>query len=190
MDEVWKDIEGFEGEFQISNAGRLKSFKALANGRILKNTNKNGWYLTHVLYHSGQKVNGKTSRIHRLVAKHFIPNPYNLPEVNHMDLNKQNNYVDNLEWVSRKQNSHHAVKNKPSITAGMIKYNQTVRPRVIHQFDLQGNLVGEYINGAEASMTTNVCHRNILQVANRTEYRPGLTRKTAGGFIWKFKEAS
>lgn len=189
MEEIWKDIKGFEGEYQISNNGRVKSFLGNPKGRIRKNTNKKGWYLTMVLHHkNGDRKDGMTVRIHRLVAEHFIPNPLNLHEVNHKDFNKQNNHVNNLEWVSRYQNHIHAVRNIPSMTAAMIKYNQTIRPKVILQFDLNGNIIGEYKNGKEASLKSNVCQRNILQVANKTEYRPGLSRKTAGGFIWRFKE--
>lgn len=189
MEEVWKDIKGFEGEYQISNYGRFKSFLGEINGKIRKTTDKNGWYLTVNLRHKNNPKKGKvTVRIHRLVAMYFIPNPNNLTEVNHKDLNKQNNHVDNLEWVSRYQNHIHAVRNIPSMTAAMIKYNQTIRPKVILQFDLNGNIIGEYKNSTEASIKSNVCQRNILQVANKTEYRPGLSRKTAGGFIWRFKE--
>ena len=158
MEEVWKDIKGFEGEYQISNYGRFKSFLGEINGKIRKTTDKNGWYLTVNLRHKNNPKKGKvTVRIHRLVAMYFIPNPNNLTEVNHKDLNKQNNHVDNLEWVSRYQNHIHAVRNIPSMTAAMIKYNQTIRPKVILQFDLNGNIIGEYKNSTEASIKSNVC---------------------------------
>lgn len=184
--EIWKDIKGFEGFYKISSWGRFISCMGKAKGRIRKNTNKNGWYFTVNL----KCANGQyhTKRIHRLVAEHFIPNPLNLPEVNHKDLNKQNNHVNNLEWVDRKMNQNHAFKNKPSMIHGMINYNKYVRPKRIEQFTLDGKLVRVHLNGSDAAKFSGVCQRNILQVANKDEYRPGLTRKQAGGFIWEFKD--
>lgn len=182
--EEWKWVKGYEGYYKISNHGNLMSFLGKKNGRLRKNTNKNGWYLTVVLIAGGKT---ETRRIHRLVAEHFIPNPYNYPQVNHKDMNKQNNHVSNLEWCTRKQNIHHSIKNNPSQLNGMINYNQNIRPNHIMQYDLLGNFIAEYSNSTEASKATGVCQRNILQVANKTEYKPGLTRRQAGGFIWKLK---
>ena len=183
--EVWKDVEGYEGLYQVSNFGRLKSFKVNNEPRILKNTNKKGWYFTIVL--QGKNKPTKTDRIHRLVAKLFLENPNNYPEVNHKDMNKQNNAVSNLEWVSRKQNVSHAVKNKPSMIIGMNHYNKFIKTTPIIQKTIDGVFIETFINAKEASDKTKVCHRNILQVAHKTEYRPGLTRKQAGGFIWELK---
>ena len=184
--EIWKDIPGHEGFYQISNFGRLKSFKSDKNGRILKNTNKNGWYFTVVLQSKNKPT--VTKRIHRLVAELFIPNPNNCKQVNHKDLNKQNNDFSNLEWVTEKQNALHAVKHRPSMIAGMNHYNQVIKPNIIQQFDLDGNFISEYKNGKDASNATGVCHRNILQVAKKEEFKKGHTRKQAGGFIWKYKK--
>ena len=186
VQEIWKDVIGYEGIYQISNFGKLKSFKKDKNGRILSNVNKNGWYLTVVLSKSGNKEI-KTMRIHRMVAEYFIPNPDNKPEVNHKDMNKQNNHVDNLEWCTRKENGQHSRLNKPESLNGMIFYNKHIRPNEILQYDLAGNFIASYANGRDAHLATGVCQRNILQVAHKTEYAPGMTRKQAGGFIWKIK---
>ncbi|MFA5382237.1 MAG: NUMOD4 motif-containing HNH endonuclease [Candidatus Micrarchaeia archaeon] len=185
MKELWRDIKGFEGAYQISNRGRLKSFKFIKLGRILSNKNGKGGYLSVVL-----QCNGKIrcTRLHRLVAEAFIPNSKNKDEVNHIDGNKQNNYVENLEWVTKSENVLHAIKRNPNIIAGINHYNQSIRPKPIWQFTLDGEFIAKHTNSAEAQKATGVCYRNILQVASQDEYKPGLTRKQAGGFVWKYSK--
>lgn len=111
MIEKWKDVKGFEGKYQVSNLGRVRSFQ-----RCKPNENK---ILKHEIMWNGYsrvglcvKEKKKRCKIHRLVAEAFIPNPDNLPEVNHKDGNKLNNHADNLEWVSRADNMKHAYANK------------------------------------------------------------------------------
>lgn len=183
MNEIWKDIPSFEGIYQISNWGRLKSFKAKVEGYVLSNIDKTGHYLSVVLCYQ-EKL--RYTRIHRLVAEAFLTNPENKKCINHKDFNKQNNAVENLEWVTFKENSNHAAKLKPSMLTGMINYNKFVRPKIIQQFTLDGQLLAEYPNSTEASKATGVCFRNILQVASKDEYRLGKTRKQAGGFVWAY----
>jgi len=103
MQEVWKDIVGYEESYQVSNLGNVRSIN-----KILKpNLTKKGYY--HVtLYSQGIP---KTFKLHRIVAKHFIENPHNKLEVNHIDGNKINNTVINLEWNTRKENNRHAIDN-------------------------------------------------------------------------------
>ena len=96
--EIWKDVPGYEGLYQVSNFGRVKSFKKYKSGYVMKNTNKNGWYFTIVL--QGINKPKTTKRIHRIVAELFIPNESNLPIVNHKDMNKQNNHYLNLTCKS------------------------------------------------------------------------------------------
>lgn len=182
--EIWKDVCGWEGVYQISSHGRLKSFKQIKEGKILSNTNKTGSYLSVVL-RSGR--NTESTKMHRLVAENFIPNPENKPHVNHRDCNKQNNHINNLELVTPSENARHATKHT-DIVNGMVNYNQNIRPKTINQYDLNHVFIRSFKNGKEASIATGVCHRNILQVANKTEYKPGLTRRQAGGFIWEFKK--
>jgi len=182
--EQWKDVKGFEGIYQISDHGRLKSYKKDKSGRILSNINKKGGYFSVVLCYQRKT---RYCRLHVLVAEAFIPNPLNKPAINHKDANKQNNFVDNLEWVTPRENSLHAAKNVPASIAGMNHYNQFVRPKTIEQLSLDGRIIAEYRNSEEAQKATGVCQRNILQVANKTEYKPGKTRRQAGGFIWRFK---
>ena len=180
MQEIWKDVKGYEGYYQISNYGRLKSFKVDGNGKILKLTNKNGDYFSVVLQGKGKER--RSTRIHRLVAEAFIPNPDNKPQINHIDGNKQNNHINNLEWCTSKYNIAHAIKTHPEQLDEMINYNKHIRPKKIVQMDTNGNILNVFDNAISAGKHTNVCSRNILQCAS-FENR----RHTAGGFVWRFE---
>ena len=185
MEEQWKPVKGFEGVYAISNPGRLKSFHKNPQGRIMSIKHRSGWYLTIRLIDGEHIV---TARIHRLVAEHFIRKPTKREIVNHKDMNKQNNHVENLEWVTYRENVIHAIKNKPEMIAGMNNYNKYIRPKTIIQSTLNGEVVAMYFNSIEAQRKTGVCYRNILQVACKTEYKPGLIRSQAGGYKWDFLE--
>ena len=116
--EVWEDIKGYEGSYQISNKGRVKSlYREVdrgANGvlRVQERFLSFGYNKGYKYFNAakpGKKT--KVKWIHRLVAMNFIPNPENKPEVNHIDGNKENNDVSNLEWNTYKENVNHAVEN-------------------------------------------------------------------------------
>lgn len=115
--EIWKDIESYEGLYQVSNLGKVKSLERYVNWRntkklcksfILKPYDNSFGYLIVKLCKEGKMRN---YRVNRLVAKAFIPNPNNRPEVNHLDGCKYNNCVENLEWCFPKENVAHAYKN-------------------------------------------------------------------------------
>lgn len=108
MEEIWKDIEGYEGLYQVSNFGRVKR---VTTGRILKSGKDKDGYLKVILCKNNIK---STKTIHRLVAQAFIPNPENKLEVNHIDEDKANNNVNNLEWSTRKENLNHGTRNERS----------------------------------------------------------------------------
>ena len=109
--EIWKDIEGYEGLYQVSNKGRIKSLNYRRTGKegMLKGKPDKDGYLRVSLYKNRKQ---KPFYIHRLVAKAFIPNSDDLPEVNHKDENKENNTVDNLEWCDRKYNNNYGSRNE------------------------------------------------------------------------------
>lgn len=127
MDEICKPINGFIGRYEISNKGRVWSHKF---GNFLKPNKMNHGYMCVHLY-AGGKSTRKVCTIHQLVAKAFLKNPNKHTEVNHKDFDRENNSVENLEWVSRKENVQHAIaagrKPKPqkkvkgiSLSSGLI----------------------------------------------------------------------
>lgn len=111
----WRDIKGYEGLYQVSNAGDIKSLRKLKyNGSgmffqkemILSQTNTSTGYKKVELTKEGKR---KSHRVHRLVAEAFIPNIENKPYINHIDGNPINNKIENLEWVTQKENVNHAI---------------------------------------------------------------------------------
>ena len=120
--EIWKDVKDFEGLYKVSNYGRVYSVErkntdtqrrgSYQTGRIMCQRTNNG-YKTIKLLKNGIE---KAIRVHRLVAEHFIINPENKPFVNHKDLNRSNNHVDNLEWVTPQENTMHSTKNNSKIS--------------------------------------------------------------------------
>ncbi len=99
--EIWKDVVGYEGLYQVSNLGRIKR-----NNKYLKQNIRVGYFAVNLCKNGKYK----TKQVHRLVAQEFIPNKYNLPQVNHIDGNKRNNIVSNLEWITPSGNIKHAIK--------------------------------------------------------------------------------
>lgn len=112
-DEVWKDIDGYDGLYQVSNMGRVKSFK-WGKERILKPYETGNGYLR-------VELQSKPFKLHRLVAQAFIPNPDNLPFVNHKDENPKNNMVDNLEWCDNKYNINYGTTQERRISTKIEK---------------------------------------------------------------------
>ena len=136
--EEWKDIEEYEGMYQVSNYGNVKSLARqrrnskgvyMQKEKLLSLTNTSTGYKKVELVKNGKK---KSYKVHRLVAMAFIDNPENKPQVNHIDGNKTNNHVDNLEWVTSSENSIHAYKT--GLNPNKKELNETV-------------VVAMYVNG-------------------------------------------
>ena len=122
MKEIWKSIKNYEGLYEVSNLGRVKSLNYNKTGKeqILKPAKvKNGYLLVGLC--NNKKV--KTYHVHRLVAQTFIPNPNDLPQVNHKDEDKENNCIDNLEWCSAEYNMNYGTRNK---RIGKANKNKTI----------------------------------------------------------------
>lgn len=173
MQEIWKDIKGYENLYQISNLGRIKSFPRIGTRtmkiRILKQTiTKNGYYCV-VLYKNRKP---KTKSVHRLVAETFIPNPNNYNIVNHKDENSLNNNVNNLEWCTQKYNINYGTGNKRRSDTEKIKVNQ---------YDLNGNFIKEWQGIIDVSKKLKISDGNIVACCKGK-------RKTAGGYKWEYKE--
>lgn len=173
MQEIWKDIKGYEGLYQISNLGRIMSLAR--NGNINKNHILNKYY-----HHSGYQVVNlcknnyrKNYRVHRLVAEAFIPNPNNLPQINHKDENKTNNCMDNLEWCDSKYNINYGNR---------IKKSSDKHSKPVCMFDKKDNYIKTYKSIVDAFEETGISKAHISSCCRK---RYG--RKTAGGYIWKYE---
>lgn len=180
-EEIWKDVKGYEGLYQISNYGRVKNKKT---DYILKPALGSWGYEFVQLCDKGRET---SKCIHRMVAESFLDNPDNLPQVNHIDGNKRNNHIDNLEWVSCSQNIKHAF-NTGLKKKKMGKENplygrcgiESTRHREVNKYDLEGNFIESYISIREASKKNNINASNISSVCSGR-------KKMAGNYIWKYK---
>ena len=165
--EYWKPVVGYEGHYQVSNFGRVKSIKFGKEIILKQHINIKGGYYYVCLLKNGKH---KNYYVHRLVAQAFLPNPNNLPEVNHKDECKTNNVVSNLEWCDRKYNHNYGTINE------RISQSQS---KPVLQYDLNGNLIKEW-------KSINECGRNGFNQGDICKCCNG-KRKTAKGFIWKYK---
>ena len=180
--EIWKTINNYEGLYQVSNTGKVKSLNYNHTGRekILKNHKDKDGYLIVVLCKEGKQ---KTFKVHRLVAQAFIPNPNNLPQVNHKDENKQNNCVENIEWCDAKYNINYGTARERMAEK---QKGNTRGSKPVIQIDKHTNeVINEWISASEAQRQLGIQSSSISQCC--TNY-PG--HKSAGGYKWKYKEVS
>lgn len=163
--EDWKDIQGFDG-YQVSNEGRVKSLK-FGKERILKSWKVENGYLIVRLYKDGKRV---WKLVHRLVAEAFIPNPQNLPEVNHKDENKSSNIVENLEWCDRSYNINYGTRTQKCADK---------ESKMVDQIDpITGEVIRKWTS-------VNECGRNGYASSAVSRCCNGL-RKTHKGYTWKY----
>ena len=182
MKEIWEDIPNYEGLYQASNLGRIRSVDRYKEV-IIKNQygeyKRTKFFKSHILKqqtYMGYKcvqlhINGKYKweKAHRLVAMAFVPNPENKPQVNHIDGNKSNNNVLNLEWCNQSYNTKHAYKNN------LIKHYKIK----INQYDLEGNYIKTWESAKEIEKKLKIKNSQICRCCKNEN-------STAGGYHWKY----
>lgn len=191
--EIWRDVAGYEGKYQVSNLGRLKRLPFIDGSnhylpeRIKKTQILPNGYVRSALFKDGKMRN---VLIHRLVADAFLPNPQNLPCVNHKDEVKTNNFVfvnedgtvdyekSNLEWCTWEYNNGYGTKRK-RLSIAMTNGHTS---KAIQQFSKDGVLIMEYPSIAEASRQTGF-HRVNIELCCKGK------QKQSNGYIWKLKNS-
>lgn len=163
--EIWKEIEGYEGLYAVSNKGRVKN---LMSGKVLKHgSTPHGYAFVALCKGDGSK---KQVTLHRLVAQAFIENPENLPHINHIDEDKHNNDVSNLEWVTASQNNKHSV------------YQRSCK---INQLSLDGEFIKTWESSMQIERDLGYNHGNIIQSCKGNK---GYSH--VGGFKWEYADQS
>lgn len=196
--EVWKDINEYEGLYQVSNLGRIKSLKRnTAREKIMKpKENRDGYFIVNLC----KNGNITTKKIHRLVAENFIPNPENKYSVNHINGIKKDNRIENLEWATASEQAKHAVKTglwkwddnrKIKLRNTLIEKGINPQKNSIHtkchsfgvvkviQKDDNGNIIKVWDSMSDASRAIGVPVSHIVRVCK------GI-RKHARGYVWSY----
>ena len=166
--EIWKDVKDYEGHYQVSDKGRVKSVK-FGKEIILKPGSCRGYLQV------GLSKNGEIKRytVHRLVAQAFIPNPNNLPEVNHKDEIKTNNNIENLEWCDHKYNINFGNRTQRSAEK---------QSKPVLQYTKDGKFVNELKSVMDVQRNLGYDHGHISACCLGK-------RKSANGFVWKYKNS-
>lgn len=186
--EAWKDVIGYEGKYQVSSIGRIKSVgrkskcrlrhTVTVNERIMKLTTakKRGFYKLVTLTSSSVQVR---HRVHRLVAMAFIPNPDNKPEVNHIDGDPSNNKVSNLEWVTKRENLIHSFRTLNRSTSKPTGLKSTSSKYIIYKYTLDGKVIDAFFSTGLAAISVGGTRDRIwLAMMNDRVFR---------GFRWKYE---
>lgn len=164
--EEWRDVKGYEGLYEVSNLGRVKSLPR--NGTIPEeHLMKPHFVCGYVQYELTSKNKKKGLKAHRLVAEAFLPNPLNKREVNHIDGDKHNNRLDNLEWATSSENQLHSFYTLGKQLVGVL------------QCARDGKLIKRWRSIKEASVTLGIDAPSISNACRGN-------RKTAGGYVWKY----
>lgn len=169
--EIWKDVQGYEGLYQVSNFGRVKTIKT----NIIRKFGDNGHGYMFLPLHKNNK--SKNHYVHRLVATSFIDNLYRKTTVNHINGIKADNSVSNLEWATQSENSQHGFDN------GLIKQKsgyENPSSKAVLKYSLGGEFICEYENISIASINNKILS-NCISMNCRQK------TKRAGDFQWKFK---
>ena len=179
MVEIWRPIQGYEGLYEVSNLGNVKS---LSRNALLSKHRNNRGYLSVSLYKENV---GKHYLVHRLVAQAFINNPFNLPYVNHKDENPINNVVSNLEWCSQSYNVNYGSAQE------RLSSKKISKKRGLKIAQYRANiLVKTYDSASQIQRELGYNTTPILNCCRRGYYRGGkwVSVSQSYGFVWKFAE--
>lgn len=177
MKEIWKDVEGHT-DYQVSNLGKIRSKKTGIYKNLTLYVNNKGYIQV--------SLDNKKYLLHRLIAQAFINNKNIDLVVNHIDGNKKNNNINNLEWCTTKENIQHAYRTGLMDNTIKASFNNKSRAKKINQYKLDGTFIKEYMGSVEAEKELkqkgiNINARNIRKVCEGK-------RNKAGGFIWEYAE--
>jgi hypothetical protein len=177
LKESWKSVVGYEGLYEVSSFGCVKSLKRkYAGERMLKQRKASSGYLYVDLYKNGTR---KSFRVHKLVANSFVENPLSLPQINHIDGNKQNNNVRNLEWCTARGNIVHAVKHGLKRSTR----NHAAISKTVKMYTSDGAYINTYPSTREAERQTGILQQSISKCCLGK-------RRTAGGYTWRYADES
>lgn len=184
MREIWKDIPGYNGKYRVSNFGNVLSRNYLNTGvdrPLVLKKHHSGYVFVRLC--NGAGIKQKNMTVHILVASAFIPNPFCKPCVNHIDGNKANNRVDNLEWVTYKENTQHAIRTglRDPHKNNSQKGKNNVNSRHVLQYSIDGVFIRSWdcISDAARNYKMNPC-----MITNNASGRS----KSARGYVWKYAE--
>ena len=181
--ETWKDIKGYEGLYQVSDAGNVRSCDhvvknrsgmALKKGKILAQANVDKTHYKKVTLYRNNV--GKTFLVHRLVAMAFIDNPEGYEQINHIDENPSNNAMSNLEWCDAKYNVTYGSRTEKSIKK---RTGTPVGEQAILQYSLTGELIQRFESAVKAAKAIGGDNSSICRCANGKN-------KTSYGYYWKW----
>ena len=199
--EIWKDIEGYEGLYQVSNLGNILSNNLYAHKKpkLKKLQKHNSGYVSVSLSKDGHD---KSYLVHRLVAQAFLENPNGYDFVNHKDENKRNNNVENLEWCTKSYNSTYYLNMKPErkkeyglrfrdketgeSLSQWTKHKPHTNFKKVKQMNLEGRVIKVYENSVEAAQQTGFICGNILTVCKWNKDHSN--KRTSKGYIWEFED--
>ena len=181
MKEIWKDIPNYEGLYQASNLGNIKSLNYNKKG-ISKNLKQQFYFNKYKAVTLFKNKKKKVFLVHRLIALTFITNNENKPFVNHLDGNKLNNKAENLEWVTNSENQIHAHKMGLNFSPSKNKFGEDNHlSKSVIKYNLKNEVIKKYGGIREAERDTGIKKTCIINCCKGKQ-------KTAGGFVWKYNK--